>query len=80
MRGDIAYDLGRILWTRIDEMSDADEITRHFQSAVDAAGIDPGHGRDWIVYRTVDYWLWALTAGLTEDPRRCRRLLEPFTR
>jgi streptomycin 6-kinase len=80
MRGDIAYDLGRILWTRVDEMSDADEITRHFESAVDAAGIDPGHGRDWIVYRTVDYWLWGLTAGLTEDPQRCRRLLQPFTR
>jgi streptomycin 6-kinase len=23
----------------------------------------------------VDYWLWGLENGLTEDPERCRRLL-----
>jgi streptomycin 6-kinase len=79
MRGDIAFDLGRILWTRIDEMGDGSDIVHHFESAVDAAGIDRDHGRDWIVFRTVDYWLWGLTAGLTEDPQRCRRLLLPFT-
>ncbi|SNS24693.1 streptomycin 6-kinase [Actinoplanes regularis] len=78
MRGDIAFDLGRILWTRLDEMSDEAEIIRHFRAAVDAAGIDRDHGRDWVVFRTVDYWLWGLTAGLTEDPRRCRRLLTPL--
>lgn len=78
MRGDIAFDLGRILWTRIDEISDASDIVQHFQSAVDAAGIDRDHGRDWIIFRTVDYWLWGLTAGLTEDPLRCQRLLMAF--
>ncbi|GIF17332.1 streptomycin 6-kinase [Actinoplanes tereljensis] len=75
MRGDIAYDLGRVLWTRIDEMGDAEEIVRHFRAVVDAAGIDLDHGRDWVVFRAVDYWLWGLAAGLTEDPQRCRRLL-----
>lgn len=78
MRGDIAFDLARILWTRVDEMSDASEIAEHFQSAVDAAEIDRDHGRDWIIFRTVDYWLWGLTAGFTEDPQRCRRLWEAF--
>jgi streptomycin 6-kinase len=78
MRGDIAYDLARTLWTRIDEMSDENEIFEHFQSAVEAAGINRDHGRDWIVFRTVDYWLWGLANGLTDDPERCRRLLTPF--
>jgi streptomycin 6-kinase len=78
LRGDIAFDLGRILWTRIDEMSGADEILRHFEAVVGAAGIDRDHGRDWVVFRTVDYWLWGLSAGLTEDPERCRRLLLAF--
>jgi streptomycin 6-kinase len=80
MRGDIAYDLARIIWTRIDDMDDRGDILRHFRSAVDAAGIDRDHGRDWVVFRAVDYWLWGLTAGLTEDPERCRRLLAPFIR
>ena len=70
--------LGRVLWTRIDEMSDATEIIGHFAAAADAAGIDRGHGEDWVVFRTVDYWLWGLAAGLTEDPRRCRRLIQAF--
>ncbi|RSM74314.1 kinase [Actinoplanes sp. ATCC 53533] len=78
MRGDIAYDLGRILWTRIDDMSDASDIVRHFETVVSAAEIDRDHGRDWVAFRTVDYWLWALAAGLTEDPQRCRRLMLAF--
>jgi streptomycin 6-kinase len=80
MRGDIAYDLARILWTRIDEMSGGDEILHHFKSALSTAEIDRDHGRDWLVFRTVDYWLWGLTNGLTEDPERCSRLLIPFIR
>ena len=79
MRGDIAFDLGRILWTRIDEMSDANEIIRHFEAVVSAAGIGRDHGRDWVVFRTIDYWLWGLSADLTEDPERCRRLMLAFT-
>jgi streptomycin 6-kinase len=78
MRGDIAYDLGRILWTRIDEMRDAAEIVGHFEAVVSAAGIDRDHGRDWVVFRTADYWQWGLSAGLTEDPERCRRLVAAF--
>jgi streptomycin 6-kinase len=79
LRGDFAFDLGRVLWTRLDDMPDAGAILDHFRAAVTAADIDPGHGRDWVVYRTVDYWLWALANGLTEDPERCRRLLLAVT-
>jgi streptomycin 6-kinase len=78
MRGDIAFDLGRVLWTRIDEMSDAKEIIRCFEAVVGAAGLDRDHGRDWVLFRTVDYWLWGLAVGLTEDPERCRRLMLAF--
>lgn len=56
-------------------MSDDSEILGHFEAAVGAAGIDLDHARDWVVFRTVDYWLWGLAAGLTKDPHRCRRLL-----
>ncbi|MFG1818488.1 aminoglycoside phosphotransferase family protein [Kribbella sp. NPDC049174] len=72
LRGDIEYDLARVLWTRLDEMTD---IVAHFDIAVREAGLDRDRARDWVVYRTVDYWLWGLSVGLTEDPVRCARLL-----
>ncbi len=74
LRGDIDYDLARVLWTRIDDMPDAG-IPQHFEIAVREAGLDRDRARDWVLFRTVDYWLWGLGVGLTEDPQRCRRLL-----
>ena len=74
-RGDIEFDLGRVLWTRLDEMP---SIVPYFDTAVTAAGLDRDRARDWVVWRTVDYWLWGLSAGLTEDPVRCARLVDAF--
>lgn len=75
LRGDPAYDLARVLWTRLDEMPD-DEAIRHWARVLaDAAGIDRGHARNWILFRTASYWLWGLDHGLTEDPVRCARLV-----
>src|SRR5262249_26565087 len=72
MRGDIDYDLARVLWTRLDEMT---AIVPRFDAAGEAAGLGRGRARDWVVLRTADYWRWGLDHGLTEDPVRCRRLL-----
>lgn len=77
-RGDIEHDLARILWTRVDEMADAAEIVEHFDTVVTEAALDREYARDWVVFRTVDYWLWGLNVGLTEDPPRCRRVLTAF--
>jgi len=77
--GDIEYDLGRILWTRLDEMPTAADIVRCFDIAVTAAGIERDRARDWVLFRTVDYWLWGLSYGLTEDPLRCARLVAAVT-
>lgn len=78
MRGDIEYDLGRILWTRIDEMPSSAAVIGHFDTVVQEAGVDRGHARDWAVFRAVDYWLWGMNAGLTADPPRCGRLVTAF--
>jgi streptomycin 6-kinase len=75
MRGDRAFDLGRVLWTRLDEMPAPGDVVRGFDIAVRAAGLERDHGRDWVLFRAVDYWLWGLAAGLTEDPPRCHRLV-----
>lgn len=74
LRGDIEYDLARVLWSRLDEMADDAEIHRHLQTAVHSAGLDAVRARHWVLFRTVDYWLWGLARGLTEDPQRCDRL------
>ena len=75
LRGDPAYDLARMLWTRLDEMADGDEIHHWLDVVADAAGIDRDHARNWVLFRTTSYWLWGLAHGLTEDPVRCGRLI-----
>lgn len=75
LRGDIAYDLARILWSRLDEMPDDADIRRHIATIVREADLDRDQALAWILYRTVDYWLWGLDYGLTEDPVRCARLV-----
>ncbi|WP_405063566.1 aminoglycoside phosphotransferase family protein [Kribbella sp. NBC_01505] len=72
-RGDIEYDLGRVLWMQLDEMA---EIPPYFEIVVQEADLVRDRARAWTVFRTVDYWLWGLGNGLTEDPVRCERLLK----
>jgi hypothetical protein len=79
MRGEVAYDLARVLWTRVDEMPDAAAIVEHFDIVVREARLARDRARDWVVFRSVDYWLWGLGVGLTEDPQRCHRLADTFT-
>lgn len=76
-RGDIEYDLGRVLWWDLDKMTD---IVPYFDLAVREAGLDRDRARDWVIWRTVDYWLYGLGAGLTEDPVRCARLVNALRR
>ena len=76
LRGDPAYDLARVLWTRLDEMPDAAAIRHWLDVLVAEAGLEPDRALSWVRFRTADYWLWGLTYGLTEDPPRCARLIE----
>ncbi|MDQ3657827.1 MAG: aminoglycoside phosphotransferase family protein [Chloroflexota bacterium] len=75
LRGDIEYDLARILWSRLDEIGTDTDILRHVGTVVHEAGLEYDRALAWIVYRTVDYWLWGLDYGLTEDPVRYARLV-----
>jgi streptomycin 6-kinase len=74
LRGDIGYDLARCLWDRLHEMPDAATINEQLHIIADAAGLDREHARRSAIFRTIDYWLWGLRHGFTEDPLRCRRL------
>ena len=76
MRGDPGYDLARSLWTLVDRLPDRAAVRRYADVVVEAAGGSTQRSRGWLVVRTVDYWLWSLTAGLTEDPVRCARVID----
>jgi streptomycin 6-kinase len=74
LRGDIGYDLARCLWWRLDDLPDDAAIRDQMSIIAGAAGLDQDHARTSVIFRTVDYWLWGLGHGLTEDPPRCHRL------
>lgn len=80
LRGDREYDVGRVLWSRIDELGDDRDILMAFEAFVAAASVPPERASAWVVVRSMSYLLWGLQYGLTLDPPKCCRLLELFTR
>jgi streptomycin 6-kinase len=68
--------IAELLWTRLDEVADASGIRALAATIVEAAQLDHERAYAWAVLRATSYWLWGLANGLTEDPVRCRRLLE----
>jgi streptomycin 6-kinase len=64
-----------LLWTRHDVESQ-EGIQRMLRALVESAGLNGERARSWVIVRCVDYWLWGLDHGLTEDPKRCRLILQ----
>ncbi|MBM7784145.1 aminoglycoside phosphotransferase family protein [Tenggerimyces flavus] len=65
--------VAELMWTRLDEVTD---VHGTLAAVVRAGGLDADRALAWTIVQTTHYWLWALGAGLTEDPVRCHRLLE----
>ena len=74
--GDPEYGVAQLLWTRLEEMEASGGLARHFDALVEVAGLDRGLAHAWTLVRCVDYCLWALGVGLTEDPVRCVRIAD----
>jgi streptomycin 6-kinase len=68
-----------LLWWRLDPAARPASVRTLLDVLVDAGALDRDRARDWAIVRAVDYWLWGLEAGLTEDPVRCARILEALT-
>jgi len=68
--------VAELLWTRLDEAADAAAIHSLLATIVSAGQLEPDRAYAWAVVRATSYWLWGLENGLTEDPVRCRRLLD----
>lgn len=73
--GEPEYAVAELLWTRVDEVESAEGIRNLLAVLVDSGALDAGKARDWAIVRCVDYWLWGIEHGLTEDPKRCQRIL-----
>jgi streptomycin 6-kinase len=73
--GDPEHAVPELLWTRVDELEDAEAIRRLLTVLADSGELEVEKARGWAIVRCVDYWLWGLENGLTEDPKRCRRIL-----
>lgn len=77
--GDPERSVAELMWTRIDDTGTDDDIRALLSVLVDAGKLDAEKALAWTVARAVDYWLWGLGVGLTEDPVRCHRLLAALT-
>ncbi len=76
MRGEPEYAVPELFWPRLDELRSPEAIHQVLRTVVVSGGLDEERARGWVIVRSVDYWLWALEHDLTEDPRRCRRILD----
>ena len=74
--GDPEYGLAQLLFTRLEDMQANGGLAHHFQLLVDAAECDEQLARAWTLVRCVDYWLWALSMGFTEDPVHCQVIVD----
>lgn len=73
--GDVEHQCGQLLWTRYDKMADGARLRWCLDALVDAACLDPARAHAWAILRTVDYCIWGLAVGFTEDPVRCQRIV-----
>ncbi len=73
--GDPEFGVAQLLWCRLEDMRSSDGLEDCFNILVNAAELDYELTRAWTLVRCVDYWLWSLSIGLTEDPAKCEIIL-----
>jgi streptomycin 6-kinase len=76
LAGEPALGLAPLLWTRLDELGGRAGTRRLFDRLVAEVGVDRERARGWVLVWCLDYWLWGLRVGLTEDPARCAALVD----
>ncbi len=74
--GDPEYGVAQLLWRRLEEMQAQGGLARHWETLIEAAALDSARTRAWTLVRCVDYWLWGVSVGLTEDPARCATITD----
>ena len=72
LRGDPEFAVAPLLWNRFEEGA----TLPRFDQIVREAALDRTLALQWTFFRVLEYWLWALNLGFTQDPPRCRALAE----
>lgn len=75
LAGPPEYALSPSLLRRNDQMAAPGDLDRFIDRACAAGRLDRDLVLTSAAVRIADYWLWAKSTGLTEDPKRCDRLL-----
>lgn len=76
IRGDAEFGLAPLLWRRLDEAGGPAGLQHRFDTLADEAGLDPQLARNWTLLRAIDYQLWGLNHGLTDDPALCATVID----
>ena len=77
--GEVEYGVAPLLWSRFAEIEGARGFASRLAALAEAGALDPQVTRRWALVRTLEYWVWALGQGLTDDPVRCGQLVEWLT-
>lgn len=75
-RGDPEIAVAELLWTRADDALSPGDIWAMLETLVQHGGLDAKRARAWAVVRAADYLVWGLGHRLTDDPARCRRIID----
>ena len=70
------YGIAQIFMTRIADLTSAADFHWHLDVLIGSAGLDADLSRAWMRVRVVDFWLWELSVGLTDDPGGCATIME----
>ena len=73
--GDLEFATAQLLWQPFAAIGSRQDLDRRLRILVEAAELDEQRARAWTLVRVVDYWLWALEQGFTQDPARCEQLV-----
>jgi streptomycin 6-kinase len=76
LRGAPEFGVGQVFWRVLDRLDSPADLAWSLDTIAAIAELDTAKLRAWTFVRVIDYWLWALEVGLTEDPRRCKTLID----
>ena len=73
--GDPEFGVAPLLWQKFGAIQNIRELARRMKIVCRAADLDEARAYGWSYVRIVDYWLWSVELGYTENPARCERLV-----
>jgi len=77
--GDPEFGVAQLMWSRLEDIKKQGGIEYYFRMLTEKAELDTSLSRSWTLVRCVQYWLWAVNAGMTEGPKQCRVLVNWLT-